>query len=171
MLYQVGKLSEADMEACQRGLAMRWGTLHGGFHICVPPSCHPPDAMHAVSLLILSFGHGLLSGPLLKHAALGLPKVFAADSEAQEYIQKCVSFADAQDVVVQTVELNSGFSMPMLAFGTAGMDRTRETVQEALRVGFRAVDTATNPSGGNGFGYDQEKVFKATSVKISQKTL
>ena len=51
--------------------------------------------------------------------------------------------------------------MPMLAFGTAGIERPRETVEEALRVGFRAIDTATNPAGGAGFSYDQQAVGQA----------
>ena len=161
MLYQIGELSDTDAETCQRGLAIRWKNLQDGFRICVPPSCYPPDATHAASLLILSFGHGLLPGALLKEAAVRLLFILSADTGARGDIQKCFAFEDAQDVQAQTLDLNSGFPMPMLAFGTAGMAKTRETVEEAVRVGFRAIDTATNPSDGDGFNYDQEAVGQA----------
>lgn len=162
LLHQLGDVKEAERETCHSGLAMRWKNIIGGFQICLPPSCHPPDATHAASLLVLSLGHGLLDGALLKLAALSFLSMFRADEELRSDMQQCFSFEDSTgQVEAQTVDLNSGYSMPMVAFGTAGMSKTREAVEEALRLGYRAIDTATRPVGGDGFGYDQHAVGQA----------
>lgn len=38
---------------------------------------------------------------------------------------------------------NSGFSMPVIAFGAAGSAKSSRSLREAMDVGFRAIDTAT----------------------------
>ncbi|CAE6968283.1 Redox2 [Symbiodinium sp. CCMP2592] len=161
LLHQLGGMKDAERETCQSGLAMRWKHMNGGFQICFPPSC-PPDATRAASLLVLSLGHGLLDGASLKLAALNFLSMMREDEELRSDIQQCFSFEDCtSQVEAQTLDLNSGYSMPMVAFGTAGMSKTREAVDEALRLGYRAIDTATSPLGGDGFGYDQHAVGQA----------
>ena len=52
------------------------------------------------------------------------------------------------NVPVPTVQIASGVEMPLLGFGTGTFDKpmnfTFEAVKDALRVGYRMIDTAHN---------------------------
>jgi len=72
-----------------------------------------------------------------------------------------------------TVLLNSGRSMPVLGLGTWQLeDDTAGTVEEALELGYRMIDTSgdygTQPGIGEAFrrsGVDREEIFLVTKVE------
>lgn len=138
------------------------------FQACVPFACAIPqgdaaDASDAgdelfrlpFALLLLLYGNGLLTGTLLRDAALELHELVNVD----EFAGKCISTTSD----IPKVQLNSGFSMPVIAFGAAGSAKSSRSLREAMDVGFRAIDTATSPLNGDGFDYAQTAVGEALS--------
>lgn len=143
--------------------------VDSGFPLCVPSSCQHASGVMAVAAVLLSLRGGLLDGERLVNRSRHLFEELQLQGPTDELNEKCwtsdiqprqtTEKAAVENDRWPSVKLNSGFELPLLIFGTGGLaDRTSELVLEALRVGFRGLDTATHPEDGSGFDYDQPGV-------------
>eukprot|EP00930_Biecheleria_cincta_P077015 TRINITY_DN6424_c2_g1_i1.p1 TRINITY_DN6424_c2_g1~~TRINITY_DN6424_c2_g1_i1.p1 ORF type:complete len:774 (-),score=124.77 TRINITY_DN6424_c2_g1_i1:30-2351(-) len=147
------------------------GILAEGFQICVSRQCwHSVGSLSAVAMLLL-VGGDLVTVEKQLEASLGMFVEMQQPGSTRTLIDKCfkvlMGSKDAPGEAATpslgpSLKLNSGFELARLAFGTNGLgDLTTELVQEAFAVGFRALDCATHPQGGEGFSYDQKAVGNA----------
>ncbi|CAE8602257.1 unnamed protein product, partial [Polarella glacialis] len=159
LAVQAAVSTEAELSSIHDMLAFRADAiLTDGFQLCVPFACPSPTGVMAAAAMLLSLGSGILPGSQLQVLARSFLK---SPGPAEEMLDKSFVLGAAQ---LQTVLLNSGHRMPLVTFGTAGLEeQTADVILEALRAGHRALDTATEPADGEGFGYNQPAVGEALS--------
>lgn len=144
------------------------------FNLCVPAHCTRPSAAMLLAAIGLSVGSCVHSGTEL----LTLGREFLDNPVTHMDVVALNSAVDVKLLSPQpqngaedrVTKISTGFHMPMLAFGTGGLaEGTAELVGAALDAGFRAMDTATHPSGGEGFAYDQPGLGVALALSAARR--